>query len=202
MKKILLALALLAFATPAVALVQLNVTVPGSGTSFNFDQDGSSHDWAVTGILGIAGDNQVDVNSNHQMLIDTGTSGSLYTAITADPCGGLKSNVPIATSSGNTQLVAGSSGKKVYICSIVTVGGTASVQNIIEGTGAACTTANEAAIIGSTTAASGMSFAANAGFAYGAGVGMVGVTATAANGVCLLQSGTAAIAGNMTYVQQ
>ena len=202
MKKILLTLALLAFATPALALVQLNVTVPSSGTAFNFDQDGSSHDWAVTGILGIAGDNQADVTSGHALLTDTPTTGSLYTAITADPCGGAKTDVAIATSSGNVQLVAGVSAKKVYICSFSVVGATAAVVNIIEGTGAACTTSNEAAIIGSTTAASGMSFAANSGISYGSGSGTIGLTATAANGICLLQSGTAALAGNITYVQQ
>lgn len=123
--------------------------------------------------------------------------------ISNDPCAGaLKTNVAIATSSGNTQLVAGSSGKKVYICSAHVIGATAAVINIIEGTGAACTTANEAAIWGSTTAASGESYPANGGMTYGNGGGTVGVTATAANGVCLLQSGTAALAGNITFVQQ
>jgi hypothetical protein len=122
---------------------------------------------------------------------------------TSDPCtSATKTNVAIATSSGNTQLVAGSSGKKIYICSAHVIAAAAAVINVIEGTGAACTTANEAAIWGSTTAASGESYAANGGMTYGDGVGTVGVTATAANGVCLLQSGTTAIAGNITYVQQ
>lgn len=120
-----------------------------------------------------------------------------------DPClGSVKSNFSIATSAGNLQLVAPVSGKKVYICSLFVIGAAASVQNIIEGTGAACTTANEAAVIGSTTAASGLSFAANGGFTYGGGGSTLGATATTGNGLCLLQSGTTALAGNVTYIQQ
>lgn len=121
----------------------------------------------------------------------------------ADPCfASAKKNVPIATSSGNVQLVAPSGSTKVYICSFKVVAAAAAVINVIEGTGGACTTSAEAAIWGSTTAASGESLAANGGETYGAGIGSVGQTATAGNGVCLLQSGTTALAGNLTYVQQ
>ncbi len=136
--------------------------------------------------------------------IDQTTPGTTnLVQATQDPCGyQLKTNVAIATSSGTLQLVAGSSGKKVYICSFHVIAAAAAVLNVIEGTGSSCTTANEAAIWGSTTAASGESYAANGGMTYGNGVGTIGVTATAANGICLLQSGTAALAGNITYVQQ
>lgn len=122
--------------------------------------------------------------------------------VTADPCTlGTKTNVAIATSSGTVQLVAPSGSTQVYVCSIVTVGATASVQNLVGGTGATCTTGTPVAAIGSTTAASGMSFAANGGFTYGGGAGTVARTTTAGHGLCLIQSGTAAIAGNITYVQ-
>lgn len=120
-----------------------------------------------------------------------------------DPCAyGVKTTVPIGTSSGNLQLVAGVSAKKVYICSFALIAAATAVVNLIEGTGAACTTANEAAVFGSTTAASGASLAANGGLTLGNGGGTIGVTATATNGICLLQSGTTALAGNITYVQQ
>lgn len=123
--------------------------------------------------------------------------------VSDDPCTQkLKLNAPIATSSGNLQLVAGVAAQKVYVCSVFIVGASAFVGSIIEGTGAACTTANEAAVIGSTTAASGGSFSANGGWVEGNGGAEIGVTATAANGICLLQSGTVALSGNVTYVQQ
>ena len=55
---------------------------------------------------------------------------------------------------------------------------------------------------GSLTAASGKSEAANGGEAAGSGAGDIMHTATAADSVCFLQSGTATIAGRVTYVQQ
>ena len=122
---------------------------------------------------------------------------------TADPCASaLKKNFAIGGAGGNIQIVGGSGSTKVYLCSLTIVGAAAAVVNIIEGTGAACTTANEAAVMGSTTAANGMSLAANGGLTLGNGLGTVGVTATAGNGLCILQSGTTALAGNATYVQQ
>jgi hypothetical protein len=113
-----------------------------------------------------------------------------------------KTNISISTTSGTTQLVAPSGSTQVYVCSIVTVGATASVQNLVGGTGATCTTGTPAAIIGSTTAANGMSFAANGGFAYGNGEGVVASTTTAGHGLCLIQSGTAQISGNAMIVQK
>lgn len=200
MKRILAALFALCLPSLALAAV-VNVTA-GSGTPMLVYQDGSSNNFSAVGIAGLTATNQADVTSGHALLIDTPTTGSLYTAMTADPCGGGKSNIAFASAAGNVQLVAGVAAKKVYICSLSVVAAAAAVVNVIEGTGAACTTANEAAVIGSTTAASGMSFAANGGISYGAGVGTIGVTATAANGICILQSGTTALAGNMSYVQQ
>lgn len=123
--------------------------------------------------------------------------------VSADPCNyAAKSNFAIATSSGNLQLVAGSGTTKIYVCAAHIIGATAWVFNLIEGTGAACTTASEFAVEGSTTAASGESYAANGGYTEGAGIGTIARTTTAGNGLCLLQSGTAALAGNITYVQQ
>ena len=120
-----------------------------------------------------------------------------------DPCSqAVKTNFPIGGAGGNIQIVAGVASKKVYLCSLSLIAAATAVVNVIEGTGAACTTANEAAVIGSTTAASGMSLAANGGLTLGNGGGTIGVTATAANGLCILQSGTTALAGNATYVQQ
>ena len=52
------------------------------------------------------------------------------------------------------------------------------------------------------TAANGLSLAANAGWTFGNGSGTVASTATAANYLCIFQSGTAQLAGNITYVQQ
>lgn len=175
------------------------------GTPGGF-KDGSGNFQSFTG--SVANGLSVDCGASNNTLcgliggpVPAGTN--IIGSTSNDPCASqLKLNVPIGTSSGNLQLVPGVASKKVYICSLFVVGAAAFVGNIIEGTGAACTTANELAVIGSTTAASGVSLAANNGWVLGNGLGTVGVTATAANGICLLQPGTIALAGNITYVQQ
>lgn len=123
--------------------------------------------------------------------------------VTADPCSlNTKVNFTISTTAGTLQLVAPSGSTQVYICSLFTVGATASIQNIVGGTGSTCTTGTPVAIAGSTTAANGMSFAANGGFTFGNGGGTILRTTTAGHGVCLIQSATAQISGGGTYVQQ
>lgn len=123
--------------------------------------------------------------------------------VTNDPCQyATKTRFTFTTSTQIAQLVAPSGSTQVYICSLVTVGDVATKQSIIAGTGSVCTTANEEALIGSTTAASGLSFAANGGFAFGAGAGTVTRTVTGGNGVCMQQSGSGLVAGGGTFVQQ
>lgn len=145
-----------------------------------------------------------NTNANGQAIAANSSPVVLPTAqVTADPCTlGTKTNFTIATSSGTVQLVAPSGSTQVYICSLFTIGATASIQNIVGGTGASCTTGTPIAIAGSTTAASGMSFAVNGGFTFGNGGGTILRTTTAGHGVCLIQSATAAIAGGGTFVQQ
>jgi hypothetical protein len=99
-------------------------------------------------------------------------------------------------------VIAGVSAKKTYICAMTLVVGAASAISVIEGTGAACTTASEAAVIGSTTAANGLSLIANGGLTLGSGVGSVATTATAANNICILSSVSVQFGGNISYVQQ
>lgn len=122
--------------------------------------------------------------------------------ISDDPCSQkTKLNAAFSTSSGGpVSIVALSGSTVVYICSISAIADTAVKLSFIDGTGGSCASAQHA-IWGSTTAANGMSLAANGGFTQGSGNGSVGVT-TAASALCLLQSGTSLIAGNVTYVQQ
>jgi hypothetical protein len=123
----------------------------------------------------------------------------------ADPCfGAAKTNVTISTASGTTALVTGVSAKKIYVCSFVIVAPSAVSVSLSEGSGTTCGTSNQAGVIGvatNGTAANGMPFAANGGLALGNGNGTVASTATNADYLCLFQSGTAQLAGNLTYVQ-
>jgi hypothetical protein len=132
--------------------------------------------------------------------IPAGTARIGY--VSDDPCNSkIKLNAPFSTTSGGpVSLIALSGSTVIYVCSISAITDTAIKLSFIDGTGGSCAAAQHA-IWGSTTAASGMSLAANGGFTQGSGNGSVGVT-TAASALCLLQSGTSLVAGNVTYVQQ
>lgn len=123
--------------------------------------------------------------------------------VTNDPCQ-YQTKVPftLASSSGTTQIVAPSGSTQVYICSFSLIAGATAVVNVVGGTGASCTTGTPVAMFGSTTAASGASLAANGGLTFGNGGASVMRTTTAGHGVCVIQSGTTALAGGGTYVQQ
>lgn len=120
----------------------------------------------------------------------------------ADPCMfQAKSSAPFSSSSGSFQVVAPSGTTKIYVCATHYVVASAVNVSWIEGTGTACAT-GAAADVGSTTAASGMPIAANGGETLGSGQGSVFHTATGGDALCVLQSGTALIAGSISYVQQ
>lgn len=124
------------------------------------------------------------------------------TFVSADPCqNAAKTTAAFSSSSGGpVSIVALSGSTKVYICAIAAITDTAIKLSFIDGTGGSCASAQHA-LIGSTTAANGMSLAANGGFTLGSGNGTVAVTA-AASAFCFLQSGTSLVAGTVSYVQQ
>ena len=118
-----------------------------------------------------------------------------------DPCAAVtKINFTGSQTSG-TQIIAGTSAKKTYICSIQLIAAAAEIVNIIAGTGTVCATGSSA-VMGSTTAANGMSYAANGGFTMGNGSAtVIAATAAAADNVCITQSGSSRITYQLTYVQ-
>jgi hypothetical protein len=141
------------------------------------------------------------IQANTGAAIPVGTNVIGFTS--SDPCTqATKTNIAIATATGTTQVVAPSGSTQVYVCSFSLVAAATAVVNLVGGTGATCTTGTPVAAIGSTTAANGMSFAANNGLTFGNGGATVVRTTTAGHGLCLIQSGTTALAGNITYVQQ
>jgi hypothetical protein len=129
------------------------------------------------------------------------TDGTHFAVI--DPCQGqTKSYLSISQTSG-TQLVAGTSSKKIYICSIHIVTATAQNVALVEGTGTVCASSIAGVQgFGGSTAATGWNFAANGGIAYGNGASSLGGEGTAADNLCLLQSGSGQISGGISYVVQ
>lgn len=120
-----------------------------------------------------------------------------------DLCAQFKTTtVPISQTSSTT-LIAGTSAKKTYICSIAIIASAGETINLITGTGSACATTQTAALFGSTTTANGAALAANGGLTLGNGSATVmGGLGNTADNVCLTQVGSSRLAGTVTYVQQ
>jgi hypothetical protein len=206
MKRILLVVLALTFASPALAQTTVKVDSFGRTTdAVCGTSTGTCTEMQLLKYIGShmaleTGGNLASILTSVQAAIPAGTNVIGYNS--ADPCAqAVKITAPFSTSSGGpVSIVALSGSTKVYVCSISAIADTAIKLSFIDGTGGSCASAQHA-IWGSTTAASGMSLAANGGFTMGNGGGTVGVT-TAASAFCLLQSGTSLIAGNITYVQQ
>jgi hypothetical protein len=203
-KSILALIATAIVAATGVAVADLAVK-DGSGTNqvmFDFICFTTKHCSSVVLVNSAGVEIQPATHADAIAPIAPGSNLIGYTS--ADPCaqGTGKVNVNIATSSGTFQAVAPSGVAQVYVCSFSLVAAATAVVNLVGGTGGTCTTGTPVAALGSTTAASGMSLAANGGLTYGNGGASVARTTTAGHGLCLIQSGTAALAGNLTYVQQ
>lgn len=99
-----------------------------------------------------------------------------------------------------TQLITGVASQKIYFCTVVVVSATAQNIALVEGTGTVCAT-GIAGLWGGTTAATGPNLAANSGFVTASST-YTNFTATAADNVCLLQSGTGQLSGWITFISQ
>lgn len=101
---------------------------------------------------------------------------------------------PVSTAADVIVITAGGPNNFIYICSYNLVAGTGDNFSIVEGTGALCVTGTKA-MVGGTTAATGMFIAANGVLSYGSGTGAVAKTTVAGNNVCILRSSVGPLAG-------
>ena len=116
-----------------------------------------------------------------------------------DPCqapGVTKSSAEVAIASASTvQLVALSSGKKVYVCDLtVTAVGTSPSVQLITGTGSACGTADQ-------TLTGAMIPSATVGVLHLGFGGSVAIS-NVSDELCMVAGGTASVQGIVTFVQQ
>jgi len=120
-----------------------------------------------------------------------------------DPC---KAQVKLYASisqTANTQLVAGTASKKIYVCSIHVVAAAAANVAVVEGTGSVCgTSAAGVSGFGGATAATGWNFAANGGIALGNGDSSLGAEGTGGDNLCIFNSGSGQVSGGISYVVQ
>lgn len=119
------------------------------------------------------------------------------TNVWSEPCTFLPhTTVPFSTTV-NLKLISQASSKKNYICGLVAILQGADTINIIEGTGSACAT-GAVALVGSTTAANGLSFLANGGFVVPIKLTGIGTNVDS----CLWLASGSRVAGFIDYVQQ
>ena len=111
-------------------------------------------------------------------------------------------NVKPVNITATTRIITGTASKKTYICAIDLVVSAADNVALLEGTqtSTACDT-SATGMAGGATAATGWNFAANGGIAKGNGQGILYLTATAADDVCLFVSASAQVSGSVVWVQ-
>lgn len=135
------------------------------------------------------------------LLLSCAFSYAAFAQQPGDPCQSIaKISVPINQATSTT-LVSGSPGRKNYICGIAVVSPDAEKLSVIEGTTGVCA-ASPLALIGASTAASGLSLATNSVLPFGNGGATVAVGSNTNFDVCLLQSGSGRVGGVLIYVQQ
>jgi len=129
--------------------------------------------------------------------------GQFSTGQLADPCKGQTKLYVSINQTANTQLVAGTAAKKIYICSIHVVVAVATSVALVEGTGSVCATGTTGVSgFGGATAATGWNFAVNGGIVLGNGDAAVGAEGTSADNLCLFNSGSGQVSGGISYVVQ
>jgi len=129
--------------------------------------------------------------------------GQFATGQGLDPCKGLTKLYASISQTANTQLVAGTSSKKIYVCSIHVVAAAATNVAVVEGTGSVCATGTAGVSgFGGATAATGWNFAANGGIALGNGDSSLGAEGTSGDNLCIFNSGSGQVSGGISYVVQ
>lgn len=127
---------------------------------------------------------------------------SAQSATWVDPCAVLQHTQLAIDQATDTKIVAGTTGQTIYICSLVIwAGATLEVVDLVEGTGTVCAT-GIVGLLGSTTDANGLAFAAKTGITIGDGAGTVVSGISSGQDLCLRQSGTAQMSGGLTYVKR
>lgn len=143
-----------------------------------------------------------DVNNGSATSTIGGVSNVAYVSFVAgDPCQSNPKVYLAISQNDSTQIIAGTSSKKTYLCSLALVAGAAEKISVVSGTGTKCATST-VANIGALTASSGLSFAANGGIMMGNGGAAIAATTVNADNTCILQASSNLISGNATYVVQ
>ena len=150
---------------------------------------------AVTPGFG-AGEAQEQIATGSGFRITDGTN-----FLVVDPCKAQTKLYASISQTANTQLVAGTAARKIYVCSIHVVAAAAADVAVVEGTGSVCGTSTTGVSgFGGATAATGWNFAANGGIALGNGDSSLGAEGTSGDNLCIYNSGSGQVSGGISYV--
>lgn len=161
---------------------------------------------AGTNLIGKVGIDQTTPGTTNGVQVNAAIpAGTNVIGFTSnDPCQ-VQAHVfkPLAIATATTtNIITGTSAKKIYICQIILATGIANNATVIEGTTGATCGSGTAGIFGGTTTGTGFVFAANGGVSIGNGGYAIGQTATNANDICIITSAAGPLAGGITYVVQ
>lgn len=165
------------------------ITVQGIASMTALKVDGSAVTQPVSGTVTTTPPSNASTNITQKAGV----------AVIADPCEVNAKVYDSFSGTANTQLITGTSAKKIYFCSFTILVGAATNVAIVEGTGTVCATgiAKFPGLSGGTTAATGWNLSANGGLTYGNGGSSIAAETTNADNVCVLVS--AANQTNISY---
>lgn len=127
-------------------------------------------------------------------------SGNIV-GVVGDPCQTNAHSYQPISQTTSTQLFAGTSSKKTYVCHIYVQANAAESANLVSGTGTVCATSPHA-MIGPASVTALTAISANSGFSLGTGGYAIAASTTNADNVCLVQLGTVQLTGVISYVSQ
>ena len=185
-------------------------TVNGSGQALVLEGNSSSILTAVQAAIPagtnlIGGVELYDGGGTNKAAISAGGALSVTpTGVVLDPCQANAATIlPIAIATGTTtNILTGTSGKKIYVCYLYMQTGIANNVAVIQGTTGGTCGSSTLALVGGTTAATGLLNAANSGQAMGNGGFTVMQTTVNNNDICIITSASGPLSGVMKYVLQ
>lgn len=149
--------------------------------------------------------NPLNCDTHGNAYVNIGTAPTITTTTAAaDPCQAnaqviLPFTIPTNTT---TNVLTGTSAKKIYVCYLYMQTGLANNVAVIEGTTGGTCGSSTKALVGGTTAATGLLNAANSGQAFGNGAASVLQTTVNNNDICIITSASGPLSGVMKYVLQ
>ena len=153
----------------------------------------------------IGGVELYDGGGTNKAAISAGGALSVTpTGVVLDPCQANAATIlPIAIATGTTtNILTGTSGKKISVCYLYMQTGIANNVAVIQGTTGGTCGSSTLALVGGTTAATGLLNAANSGQAMGNGGFTVMQTTVNNNDICIITSASGPLSGVMKYVVQ